>query len=94
MLSAAKALVKTEFLDVTDDPEHIVEEFRTRFHATKRFHDRFAGAKFASYLFRAHEVGGNGGRPDQARDRVQEAQLFIEAAYACYERMGTAGAPV
>ena len=93
MLSAAKALVKTELLDVTDDPDHIVEEFRTRFHETKRFHDRFAGAKFASYLFRAHEVAGNGGRPDQARERVEEAQLFIEAAYACYERMGTAGTP-
>jgi sulfite reductase beta subunit-like hemoprotein len=93
MLTAAKALVKTEFLDVTDDPDQIVEEFKARFHETKRFHDRFAGSKFASYLFQAHEVGGNGGRPEQARERVEEAQLFIEAAYACYERMGTAGAP-
>ncbi len=89
MLTAAKALVKTEFLDVTDDPEHIVTEFRSRFHETKRFHDRFAGPKFASYLFQAHEVGGNGGRPEQARERVEEAQLFIEAAYACYEKMAT-----
>ncbi len=93
MLSAAQALVKTEFHDVTDDPDQIVSEFKTRFHETKRFHDRFAGAKFASYLFQAHEVGGNGGRPEQARERVEEAQLFIEAAYACYERMSTAGAP-
>ena len=93
MLTAAKALVKTEFLDITDDPDHIVTEFRTRFHETKRFHDRFAGAKFASYLFQAHEVGGNGGRPEQARERVEEAQLFIEAAYACYEKMSTTGAP-
>jgi sulfite reductase (ferredoxin) len=93
MLTAAKALVKTEFLDITDDPDHIVTEFRTRFHDTKRFHDRFAGAKFASYLFHAHEVGGNGGRPEQARERVEEAQLFIEAAYACYEKMTTAGVP-
>jgi sulfite reductase (ferredoxin) len=93
MLTAAKALVKTEFLDITDDPDHIVGEFRVRFHDTKRFHDRFAGAKFASYLFAAHEVRGNGGRPEQAREKVEEAQLFIEAAYACYEKMGTAGAP-
>ncbi|HSH75484.1 MAG TPA: nitrite/sulfite reductase, partial [Longimicrobiales bacterium] len=89
MLTAAKALVKTEYLDITDDPDQIVREFRARFHDTKRFHDRFAGAKFASYLFQAHELGGNGGRPEQARERVEEAQLFIEAAYACYERMGT-----
>lgn len=89
MLTAAKALVKTEFLDITDDADHIVREFRARFHDTKRFHDKFAGAKFANYLFVAHEVGGNGGRQDQAKQRVQEAQLFIEAAYACYERMST-----
>ena len=93
MLTAARALVKTEFLDITDDPDHIVREFTTRFHETKRFHDRFAGTKFATYLFAAHEVGGSGGRPEQARERVQEAQLFIEAAYACYERMGSAGVP-
>jgi hypothetical protein len=37
--------------------------------------------------------GGNGGRPEQARERVEEAQLFIEAAYKCYEKIGTAGAP-
>jgi sulfite reductase (ferredoxin) len=93
MLTAAQALVKTEFLDVTDDPDHIVTEFRTRFHETKRFHDKFAGAKFANYLFQMHESGGNGGRPEQARDQVQEAQLFIEAAYKVYERIGTQGAP-
>jgi sulfite reductase (ferredoxin) len=96
MLTAAKALVKTEFLDITDEPGHIVGEFRTRFHDTKRFHDKFAGPKFANYLFAAHEVHGNGGRQDQAKQRVQEAQLFIEAAYACYEKMGvssTEGAP-
>jgi sulfite reductase (ferredoxin) len=93
MLTAAKALVKTEFLDVTDDADHIVGEFKTRFHETKRFHDRFAGAKFAGYLFQAHEVRGNGGRPEQARERVEEAQLFIEAAYACYEKMSTVVAP-
>jgi len=93
MLSAAKALVKTEFWDVTDDADQIVREFRSRFHDTERFHDRFAGSKFASYLFGAHETGGNGGRPEQARERVEEAQLFIEAAYKCYERMGTAGVP-
>ncbi len=93
MLTAAKALVKTEFLDITDDADQIVREFRSRFHDTKRFHDKFAGAKFASFLFAAHEVSGNGARQDLAKQRVQEAQLFIEAAYACYERMSTKGVP-
>jgi sulfite reductase (ferredoxin) len=93
MLTAAQALVKTEFYDISDDPDQIVTEFKTRFHETKRFNDKFAGAKFANYLIQAHEVGGNGGRPEQARERVEEAQLFIEAAYKCYEKIGTAGAP-
>ena len=93
MLTAAKALVKTEFLDITDDPDRIVNEFRARFHETKRFHDRFAGAKFARYLFHAHEEALDAPDLDQARARVEEAQLFIEAAYACYERTGSA-APV
>ena len=91
MVAAAKALVQTEYLDVTDDPDHVVREFRSRFHETGRFHDRYAGAKFAAYLFKAHEADGNGGRPDQARSRVEEAQLFIEASYACYQRMDTVG---
>ena len=51
------------------------------------------GAKFAGYLFAAHEAGGSGGRPEQARERVEEAQLFIEAAYACYEKMSSAAVP-
>ena len=93
--SYSKDVVRSVSLDVTDEADQIVQEFRTRFHDTKRFHDRFAGAKFANYLFQAHELGGNGGRPAQARERVEEAQLFIEAAYACYEKMDTttAGAP-
>ena len=92
MLTAAQALVKTELLDINDDPGDIVGEFRSRFHDTGRFHDRYAGAKFAAYLFRAHEEedGDGSERPQQlARSRVEEAQLFIEAAYRCYERMGT-----
>ena len=31
MLQAAKALVRTQLLDVGDDPDRIVEEFKTRF---------------------------------------------------------------
>ena len=43
--------------------------------------------------YEAHEVGGNGGRREQARERVEEAQLFIEAAYTCYEKMATMEVP-
>ncbi|MEE8522917.1 MAG: nitrite/sulfite reductase [Thermoanaerobaculia bacterium] len=88
MLEAAKAITQTEKPDVTDDPEEIVREFKVRFHDTARFHDPFAGAKFANYLFRAHGEDGNGGfNADDARRRVEEAQLFIEAAHACHTRL-------
>ena len=32
MLTAARALIKTEFLDVSEDPNTVVEEFRKRFY--------------------------------------------------------------
>jgi sulfite reductase (ferredoxin) len=93
MLQAAKALVQTEDIDIPDDAGRIVASFRTRFYDTEKFHDRYAGGKFAHYLFQAHgePVNGstNGGvAEDDAHRRIEEAQLFIEAAYACYHRLG------
>ena len=67
MLQAAKGLVKTEFIDVPDDPDRIVAEFRTRFFDTGIFFDRFAGGKFAQYLFRRH---ARTGPPDGAGRRI------------------------
>ncbi len=88
MLEAAKAIVSTEKPDLNGNAEEIVHEFKVRFHDTTRFHDPFAGAKFANYLFRAHGENGNGGLDaDHARRRVEEAQLFIEAAHACHARI-------
>ena len=54
MLHAAKALVKIQKPDISDDPDQIVSEFRTRYFDTQKFWDPFAGGKFASYLFDAH----------------------------------------
>lgn len=87
MLEAAKALVKLENIDVTDEPDHIVSEFRTRFHDTKVFHDPFAGAKFARYLLSLHKAPPNGVDAETAHRTIEEAQLFIEAAHACYDRI-------
>ncbi len=47
MLRAAKALVKIEAQNITDDPGEIVGEFRTRYFDTQKFFDPFAGGKFA-----------------------------------------------
>src|SRR6185503_4798686 len=55
MLEAARALVKTQFLDVPADPASIVGEFRTRFYDTQVFFDPFAGGKFAHYFFLGHD---------------------------------------
>ena len=87
MLQGAKALIKTEFLDVSDDPDTLVKEFRERFLDTKLFRDKYAGGKFAQYLFRRHQSPPSKADSDGARQLVEEAQLFIEAAHACWERV-------
>jgi sulfite reductase (ferredoxin) len=87
MILAARALVRRQFLDVGDNAEVIVSEFRRRFYDTRLFFDKYAGGKFAQYLFSRHARPP--GTPDAATTArlVQEAQLFIEAAHACDARM-------
>ena len=97
MLQAAIALVRTEFQDVPDYPNTIVNEFRTRFYDTNVLGDRYAGNKFAQYLFRRHDSPPAEHTRDQAHRIVEEAQLFIEAVYACHDSIterGAAGAAV
>jgi sulfite reductase (ferredoxin) len=84
MLEAARSLVRTQFGDIADEPEAIVREFRTRFYDTPLFPDRYAGNKFAEYLFRRHAVPAEP-TPDRARRIVEEAQLFIEAAHTGHQ---------
>ena len=88
MLHAAKGLIKIEFLDVADDPDEIVAQFRTRYFDTEKIFDPFAGPKFANYLFAAHRSSGNGHTPESSRRLIEEAQLFIEACHGCFNRMG------
>ena len=56
-------------------------EFRTRFYDTNLLGDRYAGSKFAQYLFKRHESPPKNTRRIRHRI-VEEAQLFIEAAHA------------
>jgi len=92
MLEAAKGLIRTQFLDISDDPDTIVAEFRTRFFDTQLFNDKYAGGKFAQYLFRRHEDKERQYDEEKARYLIEEAQLFIEAAYACHTRLLEQGA--
>jgi sulfite reductase (ferredoxin) len=88
MLQSALALVRTEAPGVPNQPDRIVAEFKTRFYDTQLFWDPFAGGKFGHYLLRAHEKSGEPYLPEVAHQRVEEAQLVVEAAYTCRARIG------
>ncbi len=88
MLLAAKALIRTEIRDIPNDPDQIMNEFKTRFYDTQVFFDPFAGGKFAQYFFIAHKKAGSTYTAESAHQLIEEASLFVEAAYSCYHRLG------
>jgi sulfite reductase (ferredoxin) len=90
MVHAAKALVKINRQNITDDPGEIIGEFRALFYDTQKFWDPYAGGKFANYLFDAHQKADQPYTADSSRYLIDEAQLFIDAAHSCYNKMGTA----
>ena len=87
MLHAARALVTVEDPHVSQDPDEIVKQFRARFCDTQLFLDRFHGEQFANYLFAAHMRAGQHQTDESSRYRIAEAQLFIDAAHACSNKM-------
>ena len=93
MITAAKALVKIRYDDVSTDPDEVVDEFRERYYETKLIFDPFAGGKFANYLFAAHDMAKTAFTPESARHRIEEAQLFVEAVHGCYNRLRMEGLP-
>jgi sulfite reductase (ferredoxin) len=90
MLTAARSLIRSSFIDITEDPDYIVSEFRKRFVDTKVFFDKYMGNQFAGYLLLRHEAAPERLDQDHAHRIVEEAQLFIEACYACDARMSSA----
>ncbi|HZE13781.1 MAG TPA: nitrite/sulfite reductase, partial [Chthoniobacterales bacterium] len=88
MVTAAKALVQVENQNIGNDPDQIVSEFRQRYYDTKLFFDPFAGGKFAGYLFSAHEKSTQPYTEESSRYLIDEAQLFIDAAHSCNNRLG------
>ncbi len=94
MLTAARALVRERWPDVSEAADEIVERFRTELVEPKLFHDPFAGGKFAHFLFKAHKEGSAGLDAEGAHQRIEEAQLFVDASHQCYDRMlSSAAAP-
>jgi len=92
MLTAAHGLIRTQYYDVPDEPDAIISEFRTRFHDTALFHDKYAGGKFAMYLFHRYEDTNRTFTQEAAHHLAEEANLFIEAAHACHGRILEQGA--
>jgi sulfite reductase (ferredoxin) len=86
MLSAARALVRTEYIDVTETPDDIVAEWRKRFFDTERFFDKYSGGRCGQYLLDRHANPPQRIDRAEAARRVEEAQLFIEASHACEAR--------
>jgi sulfite reductase (ferredoxin) len=91
MTHAAMALIKTQFIDIVDNADTIVAEFRRRFFDTGLLGDRYAGNKFAEYLFKRHDAPPQTHTYDQAHRIVAEAQLFIEATYAYHDSLTERG---
>ena len=98
MLIAARGLVRTQLWDLSEDPDQIVFEFKTRFYDTQLFQSpdagQYAGGKFALYLMNRHADKNRVFAADKARHLVEEAQLFIEAAHSCHQRMSEQRAKV
>jgi len=92
MVTAAEALGRAQDLDLAGDAGSVVAHFREHLYDTRLFFDPYAGGKFAHYLFAAHELFSAAGEPlddpspEDAHRRLEEAQLFIEAAHACNQR--------
>ncbi|MDX1511942.1 MAG: nitrite/sulfite reductase [Nitriliruptorales bacterium] len=94
MLDAARALVRTEYIDVTENPHDIVTEWKTRFFDTEKFFDKYAKGKFGEYLLDRHADPTPSGDAAVAARRVEEAQLFVEAAHSCEARLAAQAASI
>lgn len=89
MVRAAQGLVKAQNPDISENENQILAEFSSRFYDTQLFWDKYAGGKFAEYLFKAKEFIGDVKMmdADRAVQLLQEAQLFIDAAHHCHNKL-------
>ena len=88
MLQAARALIKMQHRDFPNDEENVLSEFRKRFCDTELFYHKYAGRQFADYVFKAKDgLTKSSISKDLVLQRLQEAQLFIDAAHQCYKKL-------
>jgi sulfite reductase (ferredoxin) len=87
MLDGASTLLKRTMSFPSTDPNRIVADFKREFYDTEIFFDPFAGGRFGQYFFKAHERRGQAYDHEQARQLVEEAQLFLEAVHSCHSKL-------
>ena len=75
-----------------DGADEIVREFKQHFVDTKLFWDQYAHGKFSQYFFKAYEQPVKDPNKETAHQLVEEAQLFVDAAYQCYSKTGNLAA--
>ncbi len=87
MLTAARGLARERVPDVGEGADEIVTTFERALVEPKLFFDPFAGSKFAHYLFKAHRDERSTSTAELAHQRIEEAQLFVDASHQCYDRL-------
>ncbi|RMH58831.1 MAG: nitrite/sulfite reductase [Candidatus Hydrogenedentota bacterium] len=80
MITTARALLRLPLPDIGTNPDEIVREFRSHFIEPGRFN-----LNFAKYLIGFHEAAGETSTPEHAHQRIEEAQLLIEAAHRAHQ---------
>lgn len=91
MLTAAQALIRHIEVQVGDEPEDILAQFRKHFDETELFHHPIMKGKFAAFLFKAWEDRVfESDDESRAHRLLDEVSHFIEASHACYQRMSAA----
>jgi sulfite reductase (ferredoxin) len=79
MLQAAHGLIHEQWLDCPRDPATVVKEFKAHF--AQMFHPQLAG-----YFFKRAE-GSPATTKETAHRLIEEAQLFIEGAHTCGDKL-------
>ena len=87
MMLAALGLLKTKNPDAKANHATVFADFKRQFVDTGVFFERYIGHQEWPYYQAAHEANGKTRDRDEARRRVEEAQLFIDASHACYARI-------
>ena len=88
MVLAALGLLKTQDPDARSDPETVFSDFERQFiDTTALFRALHRQQRMGLLPGRPRDGGASPATGDEARRRVEEAQLFIEASHACYTRL-------